>query len=76
MARTSPPPGLIYVRDTPAGPGIASRLGVTPGTVRKWRCADRGPRTYRLGGLIVAHITDIEQYATRRKRRSPRRAAR
>ncbi|MFC8156342.1 helix-turn-helix transcriptional regulator [Streptomyces cinereoruber] len=65
---------MIYVRDTPAGPGIASRLGVTPGTIRKWRSAGRGPATFRIGGRIVAHIKDIEAYATTGERRSPRRA--
>ena len=31
----TPPPGLIWIEDTDAGPGIATRLGVKPGTIRR-----------------------------------------
>lgn len=72
MARSSPPPGLIYIRDTAAGPGIATRLGVTPGTIRKWRCAGRGPDTFRIGGRVVAHIAVVEAYAAHGEGRSRR----
>lgn len=71
MARSSPPTGLIYIRDTEAGPGIASRLGVTPETVRRWRSKGRGPATFRIGGRVVAHIHVIEQYAAEGERRRP-----
>lgn len=60
--RSSPPPGLIYIHDTEAGPGIATRLGVRPNTIRTWRTQGRGPRTWRLNGRIVSSIEAIEEY--------------
>lgn len=72
MARSSPPPGLIYIGDTPAGPGIATLLGVTPTTIRKWRCQGRGPRTWRIGGRVVADIAAVKRYARRGEPRSAR----
>lgn len=61
-SRPSPPPGLIYVHDTEDGPGIATRLGVRPGTIRQWRTYGRGPRTWRLNGRIVSSIEAIDEY--------------
>ncbi|HEY8983245.1 MAG TPA: helix-turn-helix domain-containing protein [Streptomyces sp.] len=61
-SRQSPPPGLIYIHDTVAGPGIATRLGVRPNTIRTWRTKGRGPRTWRLNGRIVSSVEAIEAY--------------
>ncbi|MDX2520537.1 MULTISPECIES: helix-turn-helix domain-containing protein [Streptomyces] len=63
--RSSPPPGLIYIADTESGPGIATRLGVRPGTIRTWRNQGRGPRTWRLNGRVVSSVDDIEAYLAR-----------
>ncbi|MFJ9889844.1 helix-turn-helix transcriptional regulator [Streptomyces sp. NPDC091287] len=60
--RPSPPPGLIYIGDSASGPGIASRLGITPGTVRKWRSAGRGPQTFKVGGRVVAREHVVTEY--------------
>lgn len=60
--RPSPPAGLIYIADSPSGPGIASRLGITPGTVRKWRMKQRGPSTFMLAGRVAARIEAVDEY--------------
>ncbi|MFC9247791.1 helix-turn-helix transcriptional regulator [Streptomyces sp. NPDC057136] len=62
--RTSPPPGLIYIADTPSGPGIASRLGILPATFRKWRVAGRGPACFKIGGRVVAREDAVAEYIT------------
>lgn len=62
MQSTSPPPGLIYIKDTDAGPGIASRLGISPSTYRKWRMKKRGPSSFVLGGRVVARVEAVAEY--------------
>lgn len=62
MPRQGPPPGLIYVNDSPDGPGIATRLRVSPVTVRRWRMKDLGPRTFLHAGRIAARVEDIDGY--------------
>lgn len=63
-----PPPGIAYIEDVTDGDkvivlGIASRLGITPGTYRKWRMAGKGPdRTFLIGKRVAAFITDIDAY--------------
>ncbi|MGW0821777.1 helix-turn-helix domain-containing protein [Streptomyces sp. NPDC002845] len=74
-SRPSPPLGLIYVHDTDDGPGIATRLGVRPGTIRTWRNQGRGPRTWRLNGRIVSSIADIEKYLAAQANATARGAA-
>ncbi|MFE3400746.1 helix-turn-helix transcriptional regulator [Streptomyces anulatus] len=66
--RPSPPPGLIYIGDTASGPGIASRLGITPGTVRKWRMKGRGPQTFKVGGRVVAREHAVAEYIAAQER--------
>ncbi|MEV7282843.1 helix-turn-helix domain-containing protein [Streptomyces sp. NPDC093111] len=66
--RPSPPDGLVYIEDTAAGPGIASRLGIAPATVRRWRSLGRGPATFRIGKKVVARISVIEAYLAERER--------
>ncbi|MER8042737.1 hypothetical protein [Streptomyces sp. NPDC094032] len=66
--RPCPPHGLIYIEDTAAGPGIASRLGIAPGTVRRWRSLGRGPATFRIGKRVVARISVIDNYLVERER--------
>lgn len=59
-----PPPGCVFVKDTEAGPGIASRLGIEPSTYRKWRMRGEGPKTFFLGKRVVARIEAVEAYIT------------
>ncbi|MET9952360.1 helix-turn-helix domain-containing protein [Streptomyces sp. NPDC006339] len=72
MARSSPPPGLIYIEDTAAGPGIATRLGIAPGTVRRWRSLGQGPATFRIGKKVVARISAVEDFLAQREREGRR----
>ncbi|MGW1813321.1 helix-turn-helix transcriptional regulator [Streptomyces sp. NPDC002125] len=53
---------MIYIADTASGPGIASRLGITPGTLRKWRMKGHGPATFKIGGRVVAHEHAVAEY--------------
>lgn len=64
----SPPPGMIWIGDTPAGPGIASRLGIRPGTYRKWRMRGIGPRTFQMGRRVVARIQTVEEWIAQQER--------
>ncbi|MFV8127480.1 helix-turn-helix transcriptional regulator [Streptomyces syringium] len=59
---SAPPPGLLYIEDTKEGPGIASRLGITPSTYRKWRMKKKGPHTFRLSKRVVARIEAVDAY--------------
>lgn len=68
--RPSPPAGLIYIADTPSGPGIASRLGITPGTFRKWRMTGRGPASFKIGGRVVAREDAVAEYITAQEQQS------
>lgn len=62
LPRSAPPPGLIYVHDTADGPGIATRMGVKPGTVRRWRTKGLVPFTWMLGGRIVARVDAVTEH--------------
>ncbi|MFC1410456.1 hypothetical protein ACEZDG_14395 [Streptacidiphilus sp. N1-1] len=53
---------MIHIEDSEAGPGIASRLGVKPGTVRRWRTAGRGPRTWVQNGRVTSTPEDVAEY--------------
>lgn len=73
MKTTPPPPGLVYAEDTrdESGArilGIASRLGITYGTYRKWRMAGKGPDTFYLGKRVVARIEAVEAYIAEQER--------
>ena len=64
-ASSTPPPGLLYIDDSPDGtPGIASRLGITPGTYRKWRMAGKGPQSFILSKKVVARVEVVDAYIT------------
>jgi len=64
----TPPPGLIWIEDTDAGPGIATRLGVKPGTIRRWRCTGRGPAMFRLHGRVTARVDAVDRYLAEAER--------
>lgn len=63
-----PPPGVVWIydyKDPETGeviPGIASRLGISPNTFRKWRMADKGPKSFLLGKPVAAFIEDIDAW--------------
>jgi len=64
-----PPPGFCFAQDSTDDDGnvvagIATRLGITYGTYRKWRMAGKGPATLTLGKRTAARITAVEDYLT------------
>lgn len=67
-AQQKPPPGIVWIEDyvdpdtAAVTPGIASRVGVTPGTYRKWRMQAKGPRTFMLGKRVAAYVTEIDTW--------------
>lgn len=68
LAQQKPPPGIVWIydyKDPDTGDvilGIASRLGISPNTFRKWRMADKGPRSFLLGKPVAAFIEDVDAY--------------
>lgn len=61
------PPGFVFIEDyeDEAGnvtPGIATRLGITVSTYRKWRMAGKGPATFRHGKRQVARESVVDAY--------------
>lgn len=62
-----PPPGFIFIADYVDDdgtvlPGIASRLGITVSTYRKWCMAGKGPETLRLGKRVMARVDAVDRY--------------
>lgn len=63
-----PPPGIVWIEDyrdddgNVVTPGIASRLGISHSTYRKWRMRDQGPVTFMIGKKVAARIEDVETY--------------
>jgi hypothetical protein len=45
--------------------GAAERLGLSPATLRKWRCQGRGPRFARLGRRILYRPADLDDFVLR-----------
>lgn len=70
LAQQKPPPGIVWIEDytdpdTGATTvGIATRVGVTASTYRKWRMQSKGPRTFMLGKRVAAYITEIDAWIT------------
>ncbi|MEU2674782.1 hypothetical protein ABZ622_39330 [Streptomyces sp. NPDC007164] len=68
LAVQPPPPGIVWIEDyrdeagSVAIPGIASRLGISPSTYRKWRMRDEGPDSFLIGKKVAARITAIEAW--------------
>lgn len=75
LARQKPPAGIVFIDDYVAedgarDPGIASRLGVTPSTYRKWRMVGKGPQTFPLGKRVAARITAIDEWIAELERQA------
>lgn len=65
-----PPPGFCFAQDSTDDEGnvvagIATRLGITYGTYRKWRMAGNGPETFLLGKRVAARISAVDAYLDR-----------
>lgn len=65
-----PPTGFAWIEDYRSEdgsieiPGIATRLGISPSTYKKWRMRDQGPPAVVIGKKVAARIEAIEQYLT------------
>jgi hypothetical protein len=63
-----PPPGLIFMEDytdengNVLVPGIATRLGISVSTYKKWRMAGAGPMTTKHGKRVVARVDVVDAY--------------
>lgn len=72
--RIQPPPdGFVWAQDHKSEdgrtvPGIASRLGITYSTYRKWRMRGEGPPTVVLGKKLAARVEWIDQFMAQRER--------
>lgn len=79
QAQQKPPADLIFIEDyvDETGtviPGIASRLGITPGTFRKWRMAGKGPSCFMLGKRVAARVEAIEKWIAEQEEAALRKA--
>jgi hypothetical protein len=67
QAQQKPPPGMVFIEDYEEDdgtvtPGIATRLGVTPSSYRKWRMAGKGPLTFFLGKRVAARVEAVDAW--------------
>lgn len=68
--RVQPPPdGIVWIEDYKDPDtdevlitGIATRLGISHSTYRKWRMRKQGPTTFVIGKKVAARIDAIEAY--------------
>lgn len=65
--RQKPPPGFVFLDDFTGADGtvtqgVASRIGISVSTYRKWRMAGKGPTTFRHGGRLMAREDDVDAY--------------
>lgn len=71
--RVPPPPeGFVWAQDYRDDDGklvkgIASRLGISYNTYRKWRMRGEGPPTVLLGKRLAARITWVEHYVAQKE---------
>ncbi|MFJ4637505.1 hypothetical protein ACIP69_18010 [Streptomyces hygroscopicus] len=69
-----PPTGFAFIEDyvdedgNVIVPGIATRLGISPSTYRKWRMAGKGPLTVKPGKKVMASEKAIAAYFDRLER--------
>lgn len=69
----APPPGYLYIEDSlDAGgnvvAGIATRLGISVSTYRKWRLAGKGPDTFRITKKVMARESAVEEWLAEQER--------
>ena len=67
-----PPKGFVWAQDYRDSdgrnvPGIASRLGITYSTYRKWRMRGDGPPTVLLGKRLAARTEWVDQFLAQRE---------
>lgn len=67
----APPAGYLYIEDSLDAQGnviagIATRLGISPSTYRKWRMRREGPKATRYGKRVIAREVDVETWIKQR----------
>ncbi len=50
----------------------AARLGVKEQTMRRWRCYDTGPKSYRIGNRVYYDADDLDAWEAAQKARTER----
>jgi len=45
-------------------PEVATMTGIPLNTLRFWRATGQGPKTFRLGGVVVAFEDDVDAWLT------------
>ncbi|MCY0916966.1 hypothetical protein OS965_02095 [Streptomyces sp. H27-G5] len=74
IAQQKPPAGIVWIEDyTDAAdgtvtPGIATRLGITPSTYRKWRMVGKGPHSFLFGRRVAARISTVDAWVAQQER--------
>lgn len=73
QAAQKPPPGIVFIEDYEGEDGIvlhgiATRIGLTPSTYRKWRMAGKGPLTFMLGKRVAARIEAVDAWIAEQER--------
>jgi len=68
----APPEGFVWAQDYETADGriilgIASRLGITYHTYRKWRMRGETPPTVLIGKRMAARIEWVEQFNAKRE---------
>lgn len=48
----------------------APAIGVTPATLRVWRCQGKGPRYFKIGNLVRYSLDDINAWLDEQSRSS------
>lgn len=61
------PPGFLFLDDYTdddgnVTPGVASRLGITVSTYKKWRMAGKGPEMFRHGKRLMARVEVVDAW--------------
>ena len=55
-----------FNRDFLTSAAVATLLGISEGSLRRWRCRDRGPRYVKFGDAPQAHVryrrTEVESF--------------
>lgn len=67
MTHQKPPKGFVFIQDYTdengnVVEGIASRLGISPSTYKKWRMRGQGPNTTKIGKKVAAHEDALTSY--------------
>jgi hypothetical protein len=65
--RQTLPPGFLFLDDYThddgkVTPGVASRLGITPGTYKKWRLAGKGPEMFQHGKRLMVRVEVVDAW--------------